>query len=711
MCDNADSCRRLTVLSSLRDEADVFNCSTRWTVELFDELGHRVGVVRSIGSDGVRVHLSVAELKGLCSGGVVEFSSNTSPIGSIRAQARVNSLELERDHRGRAYFSVSLTFIGASDPERHELKSRLSAIKPLIVVSGLDCQVSEQSLPGFRIREAKEVPDIFRYYEQDQVAVLVLGPRLSPSESRCILSRCVNEFPEILSINVVLNMGPTGELFQEFVDEDRVFYLAHASVSEPQLHSVLVSAADRFLAQIEHKNNEMLASTPKSLLDLALRLSQQNTFENASSLLSEEVRDALAANRAQFVMYDRETETLWSVDPRTKEELRESAATGVMGYVTRTREGVRSQRVGTDPRYDASVDDPGGRPDAHLLAEPVFDLSGSMLGVITASRDAQRAPFTAEDSRTLQLIASYAAPTFILLDALRRQRSSVETAEVAIGRTDIFRAEALEYHAGASAQEGDVLKGIPRWLSLSHLLVLLLAIGGVGYSVLARVHEISTGPAIIRARSKVSVTAMTGGLVRIVAVSVGDRVREGDLLVRLQSIPGDSLLSRIKEEVRATGDGVVSDIRVRAGQTVGSGDQIASIVDESAGNELIVFFPGSYAPQIHVGMTVALKIQGYPDSRELVPIDVVANEILGPHEAERYAGKESADAVAITGPVLITRSFIRRPVFEADGIGYHYHDGMLGEAKVSVRSDRMIINLVPGLKRIIAHPIELFRME
>src|SRR5260370_36542179 len=111
-------------------------------------------------------------------------------------------------------------------------------------------------------------------------------------------------------------------------------------------------------------------------------------------------------------------------------------------------------------------------------------------------------------------------------------------------------------------------------------------------------------------------------------------------------------------------------------------------------------------------MNLVLKLQGYPDSHEVIPIDTVSAEIIGPHEATRYIGKESTDAINITGPIVIARSVLQRPVFGTSERSYKYHDGMIGQAEVSVRSERMILSLIPGLRELLRSPREtLFRSE
>src|SRR5207248_453288 len=165
----------------------------------------------------------------------------------------------------------------------------------------------------------------------------------------------------------------------------------------------------------------------------------------------------------------------------------------------------------------------------------------------------------------------------------------------------------------------------------SHLALVLFLVVGLLYLSIAKVNEKASGPVLVRASNKISVTASISGLVRLVQVSPGNHVSQGDLLVSFEDSPGDTLLDRFRKQLRAPTAGMVSDVRVRYGQQVSAGDELVSIIDDRSGNETIALLPGSYAPQIHQGMLMTLKLQGYPDSRELVPIDSVGREVIGPH--------------------------------------------------------------------------------
>jgi membrane fusion protein (multidrug efflux system) len=72
--------------------------------------------------------------------------------------------------------------------------------------------------------------------------------------------------------------------------------------------------------------------------------------------------------------------------------------------------------------------------------------------------------------------------------------------------------------------------------------------------------------------------------------------------------------------------------------------------------------------------------------------------VVGPAEARRYLGDEIADAVQFTGPVVRVEAHLNSPTFEAEGKLRRYHDGMLANAEVRTRSERVLVTLIPALK-------------
>jgi biotin carboxyl carrier protein len=303
----------------------------------------------------------------------------------------------------------------------------------------------------------------------------------------------------------------------------------------------------------------------------------------------------------------------------------------------------------------------------------------------------------------------------------------------------IFREEALEYYISRGQHEGDLLRISPEWMGLAYWLLLTVFVAGLLYTVVGTMNEYATGPAIVRFEGRIDLRSISAGTVTSIEVQPGQRVSANKLLVRfydaqevaelerinkefeLQLIkslnnPSDPAIqqalvllrsqkelaeARLKERyIRAPQDALVSDIRIRPGQHVSAGEILLSLIGQDQKLTVISILPGHYRPLLKPGMPLRLEPAGYRYAYQQITIESVGDEVVGPNEVRRYLGQEIADAVTITGPVVLVRSRLPSSTFVADGKLYNYHDRMPALAEASVKSERILFALVPGLKAI-----------
>ena len=164
--------------------------------------------------------------------------------------------------------------------------------------------------------------------------------------------------------------------------------------------------------------------------------------------------------------------------------------------------------------------------------------------------------------------------------------------------------------------EGDVLRVDPGWMRWTYRLLVTALVAGLLFSVLARIREYASGPAVVRLAGRTDLTATADGTVSQVAVAPGQRVEAGQLLVRFHGAREAAELARIESElelqlinrlrdpsdagaeqallslraerelarsnlaereVRAPAAGVVSDLRVRLGQRIMPGQTLLAL--------------------------------------------------------------------------------------------------------------------------------------
>jgi membrane fusion protein (multidrug efflux system) len=305
----------------------------------------------------------------------------------------------------------------------------------------------------------------------------------------------------------------------------------------------------------------------------------------------------------------------------------------------------------------------------------------------------------------------------------------------------LFRRRVVEQMLRPAQADADPLRLSPLWTRISYWVLLLALAVFLAYSLIGRVDEYAAGTAVIEMGGRTDLTALEAGTVSAVETAPEQRVRAGQVLVRFDDARERAELERAEREftlqlvnrlrnpadrnaeqalialraqrelaraqldrraLRAPAEGTVADVWVRPGQYLQPGQVVLSLAGPQgvpgAGPSVAVLLPGQYRPQIKRGMPMRLEISGYKYAYQKLAVGSVGDEVVGPGEAQRYLSPGGADAVQVTGPVVIVHARLPRSTFTAEGKTYHYHDGMHGQAEVRVRSERILFALVPALK-------------
>jgi membrane fusion protein (multidrug efflux system) len=308
-------------------------------------------------------------------------------------------------------------------------------------------------------------------------------------------------------------------------------------------------------------------------------------------------------------------------------------------------------------------------------------------------------------------------------------------------RTRIFREEALRHHEGAQ-QEGDLLRISPKWTRWTYWVLLALLVAAALYSVLGTIPEYASGPAMVKVEGRSDLTTEVPGIVASVDVQPGQHVEAGQPLVSFLSQEETATLERIQREfelqlvrvlqdpadesarqsltslraerelaqarqrartLRAPHAGVVSTLRVRQGQYVSPGENVVSVAGDDVNVTLVALLPGGYRPRLEPGKPLRVELNGFTHEYQTFEIESVGDQIIGPKEVRRYLGADSADAVDLSGPMVVVRARIPSPTFTSKGRTFNYFDGMLAKADARVRSERILVTLIPGLKGALGH--------
>ncbi|MBI4062915.1 MAG: GAF domain-containing protein [Elusimicrobia bacterium] len=146
-------------------------------------------------------------------------------------------------------------------------------------------------------------------------------------------------------------------------------------------------------------------------------------------LLSKEVRQILDAERVTVFLLDARKEELFAksatgLNPRTVASLRFEVTQGIAGYVARTGRSLNVKDAYRDRRFDPRFDELHGFRTGSVLAVPLKNSQGEIIGVLEVFNKARETQFTSEDQGLLELIAGQISGTFEISQLLEQLRRS-----------------------------------------------------------------------------------------------------------------------------------------------------------------------------------------------------------------------------------------------------------------------------------------------
>ena len=307
-------------------------------------------------------------------------------------------------------------------------------------------------------------------------------------------------------------------------------------------------------------------------------------------------------------------------------------------------------------------------------------------------------------------------------------------------RPTLFRPEAVRSH-NRRVNQGRVLRLSPVWVAWTYWVLVGTVTVALLYVVVGSVHEYASGPAVIRLDSRTELPLKAEGVISAVLVKPGQRVAAGAVLVQLDetlqraelasasheydlemvkrlrdpsgavSASFSALQARLdlvryqlaERTLRAPTAGVIGDVRLRIGQRVSPGDVGLSLIRDDARFSLLAVLPGSYRPMLRPGMSMRFEVSGFQYAYQDLTIESLGDEVVGPNAVKRFLSQENADAMIVSGPVILVSARIPARTFRSRGELLNYYDGMQGRAEARVRTESLIVSLIPGLRALFPH--------
>ncbi len=147
-----------------------------------------------------------------------------------------------------------------------------------------------------------------------------------------------------------------------------------------------------------------------ALLDIGKAMTAERDLDRLLPLIMGEVTKVMEADRSTLFLVDRGRSELWSKIAQGLEvrEIRVKIGTGIAGHVAATGKVVHIPDAYADPRFDRSTDLQTGYRTRSILAVPMANKPGEVIGVIQVLNKHEGA-FGDEDIDLLQALSSQAA--------------------------------------------------------------------------------------------------------------------------------------------------------------------------------------------------------------------------------------------------------------------------------------------------------------
>ena len=568
--------------------------------------------------------------------------------------------------------------------------------------------------------------------DRHEVGVLIVGRQLRDMAGETLLAAVQdrNRHRQPGRRVAMIVDGPAATTALER-DESGVYYVLQDGVPANDVRAIVKGAiGERKAEQRPQVASATVAVQLRAVLDAAHRLAVQRDLAGATRAIVAAAMELAGAARARCLFYEGSSGTLWAEGEATEI----SAALGLGGFAARTGRPVVVARGERDPRYSRSADDPLGQGSERLLAQPLAGPDGHIHAVLIAVRDRRQAEF---GQRELSLLATFAEYSRSAIHQLSLRADAEHVIEERQGEDNaVFSREAVEAR-GQRGQYGALINVAPPWVPWCYRGMMALVVAVLAYLYIGTVDQHSTGRAVIRMSGRIEVAAPLAGAITSIRVAPGQRVVAGEVLAsyadeeqraalaraasdfetqlrnRLLDPTNESASQALQQarlrkeaasaelherELRAHQDGVVSGVRIRAGQHVQPGDVILSLVAGDGELTMVAFLPGADRPQLAVGQRLQLSLDGYEYVDSNLTIDSISADVLGPAEARRYLGPQLADVVRMPSTVVRVEARLPAATFTARDRLFHFHDGMQGSAQVRVSSERIVAELIPGLK-------------
>lgn len=148
-----------------------------------------------------------------------------------------------------------------------------------------------------------------------------------------------------------------------------------------------------------------------SLIDISRLIIKETNLDKLLNLIIEQTTNLMEAERATLFLYNKEAGELWSYIASELEikEIRLPIGKGIAGYVAKSGKILNIRDAYNDPRFDKDSDKKTGFKTRNIIAVPMFNHKGEILGVIQSLNKKGDNYFHEYDESLLTALAAQAS--------------------------------------------------------------------------------------------------------------------------------------------------------------------------------------------------------------------------------------------------------------------------------------------------------------
>jgi response regulator RpfG family c-di-GMP phosphodiesterase len=143
-------------------------------------------------------------------------------------------------------------------------------------------------------------------------------------------------------------------------------------------------------------------------------IANEPRLEKLLQVMADLGRELIVADRCTLWLYDKEQNELWTRVAHGIQEIRIPADTGVVGHVIKTRQPYVTDDAYKDPNFNQNVDKQTGYRTKAILALPLYNNEGEILGAYQAvNKMTEAEAFSQSDIENLTMAASYSEKSLV----------------------------------------------------------------------------------------------------------------------------------------------------------------------------------------------------------------------------------------------------------------------------------------------------------